>query len=298
MAFEKKSDDDLIGYEEAYKNRLKLDWKNEDIAVPSFIGLKQIINYPLEEIRKYIDWTFFFVAWEMKGSYPKILNDPLKGKTAKELFNKANQLLDEIIEKELLKANIAYGFWPANSVRDEVILYKNEMRMDEIVRFNMLRQKKIKNGITLSLSDFIAPNASGIKDYIGAFAVTAGINARKLSEKYEKENDDYNSIMVKTIADRLAEALAELMHQRVRKEWGFPDKSNITNEDLIKERYRGIRPAFGYPACPNHEEKIKLFNVLEAGNIGMELTENYSMIPAASVSGLYFANKSAKYFSI
>tara|TARA_B100001250_G_scaffold168081_1_gene144748 strand:- start:1043 stop:1531 length:489 start_codon:yes stop_codon:yes gene_type:complete len=162
----------------------------------------------------------------------------------------------------------------------------------------MLRQRKIRNGIALSLSDFIAPVDSKIKDYIGAFAVTAGINAEELSIEYEKNNNDYNSIMIKTIADRLAEALAELMHQRVRKEWGFPDDKNITNEDLIKEKYQGIRPAFGYPACPNHEEKEKLFRILEAEKIGMKLTENYSMTPAASVSGLYFANKKAKYFSI
>ena len=162
----------------------------------------------------------------------------------------------------------------------------------------MLRQKKIKKGITLSLSDFIAPTNSEIKDYIGAFAVTAGINSRELAKKYEKDNDDYNTIMEKSIADRLAEALAELIHQRVRKEWGFPDDETITNEDLIKEKYRSIRPAFGYPACPNHEEKEKLFKILNAAKIGMELTENYSMIPATNVSGLYFANKNAKYFSI
>jgi len=297
-AFDKKSDKNLVGYEEVYENSLKLDWKNEDIAIPSFIGLKQIMDYSLDEIRKYIDWTFFFSAWEIRGSFPKILNDPIRGKVAKELFENANLLLDEIIEKKLLQANVAYGFWPANSIKDDIVLYKNEERTDELVKFNMLRQKKIKNGITLSLSDFIAPINSGIDDYIGAFAVTAGINAKKLSEKYEKENDDYNSIMVKAIADRLAESLAELMHQRVRKEWGFPDKTNITNDDLIKEKYRGIRPAFGYPACPNHDQKEKLFKILEADKIYMKLTENYSMFPAASVSGLYFANKNAKYFSI
>ncbi len=297
-AFENKSNDNLVSYEEAYKNRLKLDWKKENIAIPSFIGLKQITAYPLEEIRKYIDWTFFFSAWEIRGSYPKLLNNPTKGKAARELFDNANQLLDEIIENDLLQANIAYGFWPTNTENDDIIIYKNEERIDELVRFNMLRQKKIKKGITLSLSDFIAPIGSEIKDYIGAFAVTAGINAGKLSKAYEKQNDDYNSIMIKTLADRLAEALSELMHQRVRKEWGFPDDKKINNDDLIKERYRGIRPAFGYPACPNHEEKEKLFDILEAEKIGMKLTENYSMYPAASVSGLYFANRNARYFSI
>tara|TARA_B100000700_G_C14958400_1_gene815137 strand:- start:817 stop:1521 length:705 start_codon:yes stop_codon:yes gene_type:complete len=234
----------------------------------------------------------------MRGSYPRIMNHPLKGKIAKELFTNANKMLEEIIEKKLLQANVAYGFWPANTDNDDIILYKSEKRINELVRFNMLRQRKIKSGTTLSLSDFIAPVNSKIKDYIGAFAVTAGINAEKLSNNYEEKNDDYNSIMVKTLADRLAEALAELMHQRVRNEWGFPDDEKITNEDLIKEKYRGIRPAFGYPACPNHEEKEKLFEILEAEKIGMKLTENYSMVPAASVSGLYFANKHSRYFSI
>jgi 5-methyltetrahydrofolate--homocysteine methyltransferase len=295
IAFEGKTKDDLVSYKEAYENRLKLDWKNEDIAIPSFIGLKQIVDYPLGKIRKYIDWTFFFSAWEMRGSYPRILNDPVKGKAATELFENANLLLDKIIEKKLLKANVAYGFWPANTIRDDIILYKNEKKAVELVRFNMLRQQKIRKGVTLSLSDFIAPKDSGINDYIGGFVVTAGINADKLSEKYENENDDYNSIMVKAIADRLAEAFAELIHQRVRKEWSFPDREGITNQDLIKERYRGIRPAFGYPACPNHEEKGKLFEILNTKKIGVKLTENYSMYPAASVSGLYFAFSFAKY---
>ena len=186
-AFESKSKDNLVSYEEAYKNKLKLDWKNEDIAVPSFTGLRQITDYPLEEIRKYIDWTFFFSTWEMRGSYPRILNDPVKGKVARELFENANSLLDEIIDNGLLKANVAYGFWPTNSEKDDIVLYKNEERTDELVKFNMLRQQKIKNGITLSLSDFIAPTNSRIEDYIGAFAVTTGINAKDLSEKYEME---------------------------------------------------------------------------------------------------------------
>ncbi len=226
------------------------------------------------------------------------MNDPVKGKVAKELFQNANKMLDKIIKNELFQANVAYGFWPANSEKNDIILYENEKRKSEVTRFNMLRQRKIRNGMTLSLSDFIAPNDLKIKDYIGAFAVTAGINAEELAKKYEDNNDDYNSIMTKTLADRLAEALAELMHQMVRKEWGFPDSNEISNEDLIKEKYRGIRPAFGYPACPNHEEKEKLFKILEAEKIGMKLTDNYSMIPAASVSGLYFANKNSRYFSV
>ncbi|MDC0526797.1 methionine synthase, partial [Euryarchaeota archaeon] len=184
IAFEKKSDNDLVSYEEAYENRLKLDWENEDIAVPSFIGLKQIMDYSLDEIRKYIDWTFFFSAWEIRGSYPKILNDPVKGKTATELFENAHLLLDEIVEKKLLQANAAYGFWPSNTIQDDIILYTDDKRADELVKFNMLRQQKIKKGITLSLSDFIAPKDSKINDYIGAFAVTTGINAKELSEKY------------------------------------------------------------------------------------------------------------------
>ncbi len=296
--FENSSEIEVLSNEEAYKNRLKLDWENEDIATPSFIGLKQLTDFPISEIRKYIDWTFFFKAWQMKGTYPRIVNDPVKGKIAKELFANANKMLDAIINKKLLQANVSYGFWPANAENDNIILFENEERNTELIRFDMLRQQKIRGKHTLSLSDFIAPKKTKVADYIGAFAVTAGINAEKLSKMYENQNDDYNSIMIKTLADRLAEALAELMHQKVRKEWGFPDEPNIKNEDLIKEKYRSIRPAFGYPACPNHEEKVKLFKILEARKIGMKLTENHSMIPAASVSGLYFANKNAKYFSV
>jgi len=298
LNYETNIDTKILSNKEAYDNRLSIDWENEEIAVPSFTGRKHIINFPIEEIRKYIDWTFFFKAWQMRGTYPRIINDPVKGRIARELFNNANKMLDEIIEKKLLQANVAYGFWPANSEKNDIILYKNKKRTGELTRFNMLRQRKIRNGMALSLSDFIAPKNLKIKDYIGAFAVTAGINAEELSRKYEGKNDDYNSIMIKTLADRLAEALAELMHQRVRKEWGFPDDGKITNDDLIKEKYRGIRPAFGYPACPNHEEKTKLFGILDAEKMGMKLTENYSMMPAASVSGLYFANKESRYFSI
>ena len=202
--FEKNNNSETISINDiAYKNRLKLDWENEDIAIPSFTGLKHIIDFPIEEIRNYIDWTFFFKAWQMRGTYPRIMNDPVKGKVAKELFKNANKMLDEIIEKKLLQANVAYGFWPANSEKNDIILYKNEKRNDELTRFNMLRQRKIRNGMALSLSDFIAPKNSKINDYIGAFAVTAGINAEELSKKYEKNNDDYNSIMIKTLADRL-----------------------------------------------------------------------------------------------
>ncbi len=298
LNYKKNTGSSVLTSEEAYENRLKLNWENEEIAIPSFTGRKHITNFPIKKIRNYIDWTFFFKAWQMRGTYPRIMNDPVKGKIAKELFDKANKMLDKIIDNESLQANVAYGFWCANSEKNDIILYKNESRISELTRFNMLRQRKIRNKMALSLSDFIAPKKSKKKDYIGAFAVTAGINSEKLSKYYEKNNDDYNSIMIKTLADRLAEALAEFMHQRVRKEWGFPDDKKITNEDLIKENYRGIRPAFGYPACPNHEEKIKLFDILKAEKIGMKLTENHSMMPAASVSGLYFANKSAKYFSI
>jgi len=298
LSYEGKKNAGRLSNKEAYENRLKIDWKNEEIAIPSFTGIKHITNFSIEEIRNYIDWTFFFKAWQMRGTYPRIINDPVKGKVAKELFKNANEMLDKIIENRLLQANIAYGFWHANSEKNDIIIYKNQKRANELTRFNMLRQRKIRNGMALSLSDFIAPKKSKIEDYIGAFAVTAGINAEELTKKYEESNDDYNSIMVKTLADRLAEALAELMHQRVRKEWGFPDDREITNDDLIKEKYRGIRPAFGYPACPNHEEKVKLFEILEAVKIGIELTENYSMMPAASVSGLYFANENSRYFSI
>ena len=298
--YNEKRSDNLLSYDEAYKRRFSksIDWESEDIPVPSFLGRRELLDFPLEELRKYIDWTFFFKTWELKGSFPRILEDPVRGAAARELFENANALLQKIADEKLLRANAVYGFWPANSEGDDIVLYTDNSRTEELVRFSMLRQQKFSGEHSLCLSDFIAPQKTGIGDYIGAFAVTAGIGASELAGKYEASGDDYNAIIVKALADRLAEAFAERLHQEARAEWGFADDTAITNEDLNKEKYRGIRPAFGYPACPDHSEKEKLFGVLDAPSVGINLTENYSMFPAASVSGLYFSNKKSRFFAV
>ncbi len=298
--YNEKRSDNLLSYEEAYERRFSknIGWEKEDIPVPSLLGRQKLLDFPLEKLRKYIDWTFFFKTWELKGSFPRILDDPTRGAAARELFENANGLLEEIADGKLLRANAVYGFWPANSIGDDIVLYIDNSRTEELTRFNMLRQQKFSGEHSLCLSDFIAPQKTGIGDYIGAFAVTAGISASELAGKYEASGDDYNAIMVKALADRLAEAFAERLHQEVRAEWGFPDNAAITNEDLNKEKYKGIRPAFGYPACPDHSMKEKLFDVLDAPSVGINLTENYSMFPAASVSGLYFSNEKSRYFTV
>ncbi len=290
----------LLKYDEAKQNRDPIDWKAEDIAKPEFIGRRVLEDFSLSEIREYIDWTYFFSAWELKGKYPKILEDEKLGEAARDLFKNGNAILDRIVNEKLLKANAVYGFWPAQADGDDIILYKDESRSEELMRFNMLRQqrKRKSGGPSLSLADFIAPVGSGLADYIGAFAVTTGIGADELAEAFEKEHDDYNSIMVKALADRLAEAFAELLHARARREWGYGQDENLDNQSLIAEKYRGIRPAFGYPACPDHTEKHKLFGLLQAGDAGLSLTESCAMMPGASVSGVYFAHPKARYFNL
>ena len=256
----------------------------------------------MEELRKFIDWTFFFHAWKLNGKYPKIFNDPVKGEAAKKLFNDANQLLDKIIEKQMLEANGVIGFYPANSIGEDVEIYTNESRSKTLATFRFLRnqQQKSNNLPNLSLADFIAPKGSGMNDYLGFFAVTAGIGLEKWPEKFEKDHDDYSSIMLKVLADRLAEAFAELIHKRVRKKfWGYSSDEKIELAGLLKEEYKGIRPAPGYPACPEHSEKRVLFDLLEAEEKpGIKLTENFAMYPAASVSGYYFAHPVSQYFNV
>ena len=257
-------------------------------------------KYRCPRISRYIDWTFFFAAWEIRGRFPKVLDDPKVGEAARELFENGQAILQRILDEHLLEPRGVYGFWPANSVGDDIVLFADESREREILRFNMLRQQRTaeQDRPTLCLADFIAPLESGVPDYLGAFAVTTGIGADALSAQYEAALDDYNSIMVKAIADRLAEAYAEYLHQRVRVEWGIGDPANMPKEDLVRERYRGIRPAFGYPACPDHSEKIKLFDLLEARPLGIELTETCAMIPGASVSGIYFSHAKSRYFAV
>jgi 5-methyltetrahydrofolate--homocysteine methyltransferase len=228
------------------------------------------------------------------------LDHPKYGEAAMELYKNATRLLRKILDERLLTARAVYGFWPANSEGDDIVLYADETRTKELMRFNLLRQQEAhrEGQPYLSLADYIAPVESGLRDYLGAFAVTAGLGAEELVKQYEKDHDDYNAIMVKALTDRLAEAYAEYLHQRARCDWGYGKTENLTKEELIEEKYRGIRPAFGYPACPDHAEKFKLFDLLDAPSIGIHLTENCAMIPAASVSGLYFAHPQARYFTV
>jgi 5-methyltetrahydrofolate--homocysteine methyltransferase len=287
-------------YEEALANRLQLDFGPEQIALPAFTGRRVLAAHPLAEIARYIDWTFFFHAWELRGKYPDLLQHPVRGQAARELFADAQKLLARIIDEQLLTANGVYGFWPAASDGDVIVLYEDPGKRRELARFPMLRQQqKPEDGAPrLSLADFVAPAASGQVDHVGAFAVTAGIGAEQLATRFEAQNDDYSAIMVKALADRLAEAFAELLHARARADWGYGRDEHLSNEDLIAEKYRGIRPAFGYPACPDHLPKRTLFSLLRADEIGMALTEHCAMTPAASVSGLYFAHPAARYFAV
>ncbi len=248
----------------------------------------------------FIDWTFFFSAWELKGRFPAILDDPTVGHAARELYGHAREILDRIIREKRITPRGVYGFWPANSVGDDVVVYKDDARRQVLATFNMLRQQEpiADARPNRSLADFVAPKASMAPDYIGAFAVTAGIGVEDLAKEYESRGDDYSSIIVKAIADRLAEAFAEYLHKQAREDWGYGKGETLTNDELVAEKYRGIRPAFGYPACPDHSEKNKLFALLDAPAVGITLTETCAMMPAASVSGLYFSHPQAKYFNV
>ena len=286
----------LRAYSEALANRLQPRWSASDIPTPSFTGRREV-TATIEELTPYIDWTYFFAAWELKGRYPAILDHPNHGAAARELHGHATALLERMARERLLNARGVYGFWPANSDGDDIVVYDAGAR--KLLRFNMLRQQEARDDRpSLSLADFIAPADLGLVDHLGAFAVTAGLGVDELVHRYERDHDDYHAIMVKALADRLAEALAEYLHARARREWGYGGDEQLTNDDLIAERYRGIRPAFGYPACPDHSEKFKLFELLEARQIGLELTDAAAMIPAASVSGLYFAHPNARYFTV
>jgi len=293
----------LLPWEAAKANRLRLDWRPEVIATPSFTGARLLDDVRLEEVVPYIDWTFFFSAWELKGRFPAILEHPQYGAAARELYEHAQALLKQVVDHKLLTLRGVYGFWPANTVGEDIIVSSPEPRVpnsDPIAIFNMLRQQEeIGDGKpNRSLADFIAPLESGIVDYLGAFAVTAGLGVDDLVKRYEADHDDYHAIMVKALADRLAEAFTEYLHARARTDWGYGSNERLSNDDLIHERYRGIRPAFGYPACPDHSEKTKLFVLLDARRAGMALTESCAMTPAASVSGLFFAHPQAKYFNV
>jgi 5-methyltetrahydrofolate--homocysteine methyltransferase len=285
---------------DARKNKVRVDWDSTKITKPTFLGRREFVNYPLAEIRKFIDWTPFFQTWMLYGRYPGIFEDEKVGVEAKKLFNDAQVMLDQIIKNSSLQANGVVGFYPASATdKDDVKIFKEDGSELETIHFLRQQNKKAKDLPNFCLSDFIAPATSRENDYIGMFAVTAGIGIEKLVEKFKAQHDDYSEIMVKALADRLAEAFAECLHQKVRKElWGYDHGEELSNEDLIKEKYLGIRPAPGYPACPDHTEKKSLFELLEAEKVGIQLTESYAMFPASSVSGYYFAHADSKYFGL
>ncbi len=291
----------LVPYAEAVKRRFAIDWKAEPPPVPSFLGPRVLRDFPLREIVPYIDWSPFFMAWELSGKYPAILKDPKVGAEARKLHGEATRLLERIVSRGQLRAHAVYGFFPANSEGDDIVVYSDESRTNERCRFPMLRQQWEREGQTAfrSLADYVAPVESGLKDYVGAFALTGGLGAEELAAHFEAEQDPYNAILTKALADRLAEAFAELLHERARREWGYGKGERLTKEQLIAEEYRGIRPAFGYPSCPDHTEKATLWSLLGAERAAdMRLTESYAMTPAASVSGLYFAHPQATYFAV
>ncbi|MEE1884787.1 methionine synthase [Pedobacter flavus] len=294
----KKSDKRFKTIEEARALKPTIDFESSTAPAPKFTGTKVIKDYPLENLIPYIDWTPFFHTWELRGSFPKIFDDEYVGIEAQKLYQDAQVLLKKIVDQKLLKANAVIGFWPANSINDDIQIKIN----DNSIMLHTLRQQAEKSeGLPyLALADFIAPQNSGIQDYLGGFALTTGDGCEELVAGFEKNFDDYNSIMAKALADRLAEAFAEKLHEMVRKDfWGYDADENFSNEELIKEVYKGIRPAPGYPACPDHTEKRTLFNILEVEkNIGLKLTENYAMYPAAAVSGFYFANAESRYFGL
>ena len=294
--------DNQVSINEARANKFQIEWKNYIPEAPKFKGLKTFENYDLSDLVERIDWTPFFRTWELAGNYPAILTDKVVGESATELFHDAEVMLQKIVDEKWLKAKAVIGFWPANSIGDDVELYADESRDEVIDTVHFVRQqmKKRSGKANMCLADFIAPKETGIKDYFGGFAVTAGIGIEEKLELFKGAHDDYNDILLKALADRFAEAFAEHMHERVRKEfWGYAVDESFNNNDLIKEKYRGIRPAPGYPACPDHTEKTGLFTLLNARqNAGIDLTDSMAMMPASSVSGYYFAHPESQYFGI
>ncbi len=298
----KRSAKEFIPLEAAQKNQVQIDWNKVQPVAPTFTGTKEFNHYPLEEIAKYIDWQPFFIAWELHGKFPAILSDAIVGEQATQLYNDAQALLQQVIKEQRLTAKGAIGFWPANSDgKDTVTLLKQQEGPDEMIHLQFLRQqiKKAAGQPNFSLADFIAPSTANTQDYLGAFSVTIhGVDA--YIKEFEAAHDDYNKIMLQALADRLAEAFAELLHKRTRKEfWGYAKEEQLSNEDLIKEQYSGIRPAPGYPACPDHTEKYKLFDLLGGkAATGIHLTESLAMYPASSVCGWYFSNPQSQYFGV
>ena len=291
----------MLTIEQARARRTPIDWATTEIATPSFTGVRVIDDQPLAELIPFIDWSPFFHTWELRGRFPGILDDPYVGKQATELYKDAQALLADLVAQKRLSARAVWGLFRANSTGDDVELYQDEERRALLARFHFLRQQqeKPKGQFQHCLADYVAPKSSGRADFLGAFAVTAGHGVDELAAQFSRSHDDYNKIMTQALADRLAEAFAEFLHQKARIAWGFGGEELLSKEDLIRERYRGIRPAAGYPACPDHTEKRTLFRLLDAeAKTGISLTESYAMLPASSVSGLYFGHPDAKYFAV
>jgi 5-methyltetrahydrofolate--homocysteine methyltransferase len=291
----------LVSLEKARARKFSTDWDSTPIAKPAFLGLRTLEQFPLADLVRYIDWTPFFHAWELRGRFPQILEEPEVGARARELFDDAQKLLHRIVEQRLLIARAVYGFFPASSAADDLEIYRDESRSEVFTTFHTLRQQVERAGepYHLALADFIAPKESRIADYLGAFAVTTGHGVDQLVGQFERDHDDYNAILTKALADRLAEAFAELLHKVARDDWGYGQDENLEPEDLIRCRYRGIRPAPGYPACPDHTEKGLLFDLIEAeSRAQIHLTESFAMLPASSVCGLYFAHPGSRYFNV
>jgi 5-methyltetrahydrofolate--homocysteine methyltransferase len=291
----------MVSLEEARRRRTPITWRAEDIALPEFTGVRVLENFPLATLREYIDWSPFFHTWGMKGIYPRILSEGEKGVEATKIFNDAQVLLDRMIAEKLITARAVYGMFPASAMGDDVVLFKEDTREEELTRFHFLRQQAGRDASKpcRSLADFIAPLETALPDHIGAFAVTAGIGVKELCDGFRAENDDYNAIMAEALADRLAEAFAECLHKRVRDELGYGLAENLMPAELIEEGYRGIRPAPGYPGCPDHTEKGTIWDLLDVEQAtGMKLTESFAMWPGSSVSGIYFAHPESRYFSL
>jgi len=285
-----------LSLKDARRNALALDWSNYVPPQPSFLGTRVFEDYSIAELIDYIDWSPFFSTWELTGKFPAILDDEKFGEAARSLYEDARAMLDQIVKENWFRAAAVVGFWPANSAGDDIIIAGDTPAVLHTLRQQLARREGRAN---VALADFIAPKESGRQDYVGAFAVTAGIGEDVIADRFKHANDDYSSIMVKALADRLAEAFAERMHQRVRKEfWGYAGDETFATRELIEEKYRGIRPAPGYPAQPDHTEKATLFRLIEAERVGVKLTESFAMWPGASVCGLYFSHPDAHYFGV
>ena len=298
-----QADKRRLSIEAARADRFAIDWTGYEPPRPTFLGTRVFKEYPLDELVPYIDWTPFFAAWEMVGTYPLLLDSEKYGEAARSLFNDAQEMLKQMVAEKWLTANGVIGFWPANAIGDDIRVFADDSRAKTIGTFFTLRQQMAREGSKrnhVALSDFVAPEETGLADYVGGFAVSTGFGEEAIAERFARANDDYSKILSQSLADRLAEAFAERMHERVRREfWAYAPNENLTVKELISEKYRGIRPAAGYPAQPDHTEKGTLFDLLDAqSGTGIKLTESFAMWPPSSVGGLYFSHPDSHYFGV